>query len=290
MASPTSKKTSWLKDKLTRRTSSDKSTNNNEISEVNVVQYKSTTISSHDSYKEETDEGDWEVLTIDRREDHRMDEGSSGQGANKSSRKVSGGYSKILASPNLGGRSSVSGVSRPSLKHDKKLETNERPSSAGATVQRSTGASKKKMLTVANQQHDKRTPSPNLERSSSQRSSFRRRTNDPKSSSPGPREVSPDPQQPNAFSKVRDTLLIRKGKKKKTKKMAYSVPDMNFTNNNKYQDPFESLPDFGDGDKIDAGTGHEFIITTVPHNHPEYCDYCQQAAWGHYQVLKCSSK
>lgn len=301
MASPTSrsKTTSWLREKFARRINSGGSTEGSTVVEVDSIpieRYSKTR--SHDPFEEEEEEPvDWEVLTLSRPGTTAMDsnQADGGQSANKSSRKISGGQQTRMAgalgSPNLGGRSSVSGVTRSSLKQDKRHLEIERPVSAGAAVQRGTG--KKKLLSVNSTQNIQsgRTPSPNLERNTSQRSSFRRKTSDQKSSSPGPglREASPDPGQGSAFSKVRDTLRIRKGKKKKGTKVAYSVPEFSF--GNKYQDPFETLPDYGESDdKIDEGMGHEFSFVNVPHHHPEYCDYCQQAAWGHHQVLKCTSK
>ena len=293
MASPTSKSksTSWLREKFVKRSGGTEESNLRgtidivDIEFIPIKRYNKNI--SHDQIEE-----DWEVLTLTRPRasmDSNQIDGVLGQGANKTSRKTSGQnrMASVLASPNLGGRSSVAGITRSSLKQERKSDRDiiDRPVSAGAAVQRSTG--KKKILSVNSTQniHSGRTPSPNLERNSL-RSSFRRKTGDQKSSSPGPREVSPD-SQGSAFSKVRDTLRIRKGKTKKSSKVAYSVPEFNF--GNKYQDPFESLPDFDD-DKPDEGTGHEFNFVNVPHHHPEYCDYCQQAAWGHHQVLKCTSK
>ena len=315
MASPTSKKTSWLREKLARKISGNKLEQTNDFSSseqvqglvecVPIDQYKKERF--HDPF-EEGEEDDlqenWEVLTLAKHRpamDSNHPDGVLGQGANKPNRRNSssqGKMSSILSSPILGGRTSSVG-NRSALKQDKKSTGEmERPVSAGAALHRGTG--KKKLLSVDSTTHQSsRTPSPSLglERNSSQRSSLRRKSkensSDVKSSSPGPRDPSPVDDdvmsQGGAFSKVRDTLRIRKGKKKKgsSTKVAYSVPELSLPN--KYQDPFE--PDFSEnGDKMDEGSGHEFSFVSVPHYHPEYCDYCQQAAWGHHQVLKCASK
>lgn len=289
MSSPTSRKTSWLKEKLSRRISG------SAISHPTIVTNNSgekvlTEVNSHhrprssrlvDERGDTTGE-DWEVIPSQQVME-------SDEASHRSGRKSSGGGGGvgrmgILASPVLGGRSSVS--VRPSLKQDKKsLDSADRPMSTGAIVHRSTSV-KKKMLSVT---QNSRTPSPGLERNSSQRSSQRHKSKEShKSSSPGPRDSSPD--HGGAFSKVRDTLRIRKVKKKtsSSKVSGYSVPALELPNS-KYSDPFE--PDFNEpDDKNDSGTGHDFSFVNVPHYQPEYCDYCQQAAWGHHQVLKCTSK
>lgn len=285
MSSPTSTKTSWLREKLSRRTSviNLSVTNSTLLTEVEPVPFE------EDINQDSVDLTDWEVLTLAKSRTTNM-EPDGRQSTSASGRKVSGGQSKfgVLSSPILGSRSS-SVVSRPSIKQDKKFDKDflERPLSAGPVVHRST--SKKKLLTVNNSPSN-RTPSPGLERSSSQRSSQRHKSRDnQKMSSPGPREISPvGNDQGSAFSKVRDTLRIRKIKKKasSSKMAAYSVPVLDLPN--KYQDPFE--PDLSGHDVSDEGTGHEFNFVNVPHYHPEYCDHCQQAAWGHHQVLKCNSK
>ena len=301
MSSPTSKRTSWLKEKLSRRTSGGAICNStivsNNSSEKDKVLTEVNSLKFEDSKTtgRTIDEGNCgrDIRFLVTREvdcvglgRHEMESDDGGQ-TRTTNRKTSGGgvvgRMGVLASPVLSGRSSVSVKS--SVKPDKKfMDSADRPMSTGAITHRSTG--KKKMLSVA---HNSRTPSPGLERNSSQRSSQRHKLKDNyKSSSPGPRDSSPD--QGSAFSKVRDTLRIRKVKKKtsSSKVSGYSVPALDLPSS-KYSDPFE--PDFNEpDDKNENGNGHDFTFVNVPHYQPEYCDYCQQAAWGHHQVLKCSSK
>lgn len=105
--------------------------------------------------------------------------------------------------------------------------------------------------------------------------------------------VSPDM---SNFSKVRDTLRIKGVKKKKGG--AYSVPhappELTFDHQvaSKYDDPFESPPNFMDStEERRPGQDHSFEWVSVPHNKPEYCDHCGETAWGfHRQVMKCSSE
>ena len=72
------------------------------------------------------------------------------------------------------------------------------------------------------------------------------------------------------------------------KRLEYSIPELNMPH--KYQDPFESQPTFTDDEDSGEGMGHEFDYVSVPHNKPQYCDHCDQTAWGHHQVLKCTSE
>lgn len=304
MSSPTSTKTSWLKEKLTRRISgsSDLSVTNSAVIEsVSIEEYTKTRLQSTSEVNTTTEQDpfdeprDWEVLTLVKstRQHSSMDQtdGSVFGGHSSPSGRKTSGQAKALASPILGGRYSVAGVNRSSTRQDKKtsLDT-DRPASAGAVVHRNT-SSKKKLLSVnSTSGSSARSPSPGLERSPSQKNRSREGH---KLSSPGLRDSSPvNGDQAGSFSKVRDTLRIRKVKKKgkPTKAAAYSVPVLDIPN--KYQDPFE--PEFNmhdDKTAEEGGTGHEFsFIINVPHYQPQYCDYCQQVAWGHHQVLKCSSK
>ena len=101
----------------------------------------------------------------------------------------------------------------------------------------------------------------------------------------------------SAFEKVRDTLRISRPKKKKGKKLAYSIvvepvpstPEIHLHDPGKYVDPFETsyTENVEPGKKLD----HDFKPASIPHNKPEYCDHCGAMAWGLYrQVLKCSRK
>ena len=281
MAAPTSttKKTSWLSRKISSSSSTSKIGKLDKEEDVSDVRIS-----------ENTGEESWEVLTIRKTKD-AMDSNHTdghGQGANKANKKST--RPNPPASPILGGRTSAGGI-RSAIKSDKKMD--ERPVSAGA-AHHSPSVSKRRQLAVDSYQNG-RTPSPNSERNSTQRSSFRRKKETSiKSSSPAPRDVSPSrveeelDKQESAFSKVRDTLRIRKGKKKKGK-VQYTVPELNLPNS-KYQDPFEVQPDYSENGMDVDNTGHEFKFVSIPHNKPEYCDHCQQTAWGHHQVLKCSSK
>ncbi len=96
-----------------------------------------------------------------------------------------------------------------------------------------------------------------------------------------------------SFAKVRDTLKIRRAKKRNKVKPAnysalqYSAPEINLQHPSKYQDPFEaSFSESAEG----TGQGHEFKTVSIPHNKPEYCDHCGDNAWGFRQVLKCTSE
>ena len=295
MASPTTSKTSWLKGKLTRRISgqSTKSTGNsfeeNSLDDFEHVllgdsDYPLRKAASHDVLAEH-----WEVLTLAKQKDNNgmnranMDlnhtDGVPVQGGNKSLRKTSNNNSKLV-SPILGGRKSA-------LKQDKKSVSDmDRPASAGANAQKST-TNKKKLLTT--DYNSSRTPSPGMDRNTSQRSSFRRKGVITPVKESSPMDMDLPSSSGGNFSKIRDTLRIRKGKKKSTKVAQYSVPELNFPI--KYQDPFDVSTEFGENtDDTAEDVGHEFVSVDVPHHKPEYCDHCQQAAWGHNQTLKCTSK
>ncbi len=96
-----------------------------------------------------------------------------------------------------------------------------------------------------------------------------------------------------SFAKVRDTLRIRRTKKRKKvggvnyAAHQYSAPEINLHNPSKYQDPFEA--GFTESTE-ETGKGHEFKTVSIPHNKPEYCDHCGDNAWGYRQVLRCTSK
>ena len=101
----------------------------------------------------------------------------------------------------------------------------------------------------------------------------------------------------SAFEKVRDTLRISRPKKKKGKKLAYSIvvdpvhstPEINLHNPGKYEDPFETS--YAENGDLEKKLDHDFKPAAIPHNKPEYCDHCGDMAWGLYrQVLKCSRK
>ena len=296
MASPTSKKTSWLKEKLTRRISGNQSKSSfdqqsfeeDSLGKFEIVQLGEDPLSIVDPFTEQDYRGSWEILTLEKQKksvimNSNQSDGVSGQGANKTNKKTSGGGSKVLMSPILGGRVSTGGI-RSALKQDKKPSPEmERPVSAGAALHKSTGNKKKYLST--DQHTNSRTPSPNFEKGSPHRSSFKRKVGANRENSP----IEDDQvNQAGNFSKVRDTLRIRKGKKKSTKVAQYSVPELNLPN--KYHDPFEASTDFGETNDTSNGLGHEFSVVNIPHNKPEYCDHCQQAAWGHHGVLKCISE
>ena len=290
MASPTANKTSWFREKLSRRLSG-KSEPHSSYEENGLFHFEPVSLGEDPLSKAGLDtEEEWEILTLEKQKNNNrpaMDsnhpDGVFGQGGNKAVRKSSG-KSSLLMSPILGGRGGI----KSALKQDKKsVGEMDRPSSAGANQQRSTG-NKKKLLSTDNQLGNSRTPSPGLERNSSQRSSFKRKgvvTPIRESTSP---TRDPDVGGGN-FSKIRDTLRIKKGKKKGNKVAQYSVPELNLPNS-KYQDPFDISADFSENPDSSEGAGHEFAMVDIPHNKPEYCDHCQQAAWGHNQTLKCTSK
>ena len=284
MASPPINKTSWLKEKLTRRISGQsKSSQSSSFEENGLEDFEPFPVETKPS--QELEEG-WEVLTLPKHNgnnalnrppmDSNHTDGVSLQGGNKSVRKTS---NNKLMSPILGVRGGI----KSALKQDRREM--DRPASTGANVHRSTN-SKKKLLSTDGY-YNSRTPSPGMERNSSQRSSFKRK-GVTKDSSPVDLDHSGGSAGGN-FSKIRDTLRIRKGKKKSTKVAQYSVPELNFPL--KYQDPFDVSTDFGENaDSGTDGVGHEFVSVDIPHHKPEYCDHCQQAAWGHGQTLKCTSE
>ncbi len=288
MASPPINKTSWLREKLTRRTSgqSKQVVVEQDEEDFEFVGENIVTKATHDL------EGGWEVLTLAKQKnmnrttlDANHTDGVLLQGGNKSGRKISG--NNKLMSPILGGRS---GGIRSALKHDKKSigdMADTRPASAGANIHRST-SNKKKLLTADGYPQNSRTPSPGMERNTSTRSSFKRKgvVTPVKESSPS--DIDHSPSIGGNFSKIRDTLRIRKGKKKSTKVAQYSVPELNFPM--KYEDPFDVYADFGETPDISGSSGHNFVSVDVPHHKPEYCDHCQQATMGHNQTLKCTSK
>ncbi len=99
----------------------------------------------------------------------------------------------------------------------------------------------------------------------------------------------------SAFEKVRDTLRISRPKKKKGKKLAYSIvvdpvastPEINLHSQDKYVDPFETS--YAENGETEKKIDHDFKPVSIPHNKPEYCDHCGDMAWGLYrQVLKCA--
>lgn len=275
MASPTASKTSW-RSKITRRINlqqKDALSPGSEEDTVSLDEFETISLDEVHNNKGGIGE-DWEILTMDSNH-------TDGGGGTKSSyRKISGNNIK-LSSPILG-----RGPLKSAMKQDKK--DMERPSSAGANSQRSTNSSnnRRKLLTTPDSYlGSNRTPSPNVER----KSSFKRSKG---IVTPGGKESSPSGELDSInsggsnFSKLRDTLKIRKGKKKSTKVAQYSVPELNFPL--KYEDPFDISPDFSENST--ETTGHEFILIDVPHHKPEYCDHCQSASWGHNQTLKCTSK
>lgn len=292
MASPTANKTSW-KNKIARRISGH-SKNINGLSSspgssfednLSLDEFEAITLDEVFNKSEGIGE-DWEVLTLAKQQknnrhrhmDSNHTDGVPVQGGNnKSYRKVSGNNAKLV-SPILS-----RGGLKSALKQDKK-DMDIRPASAGANSQRSTSNNRRKLLTTPDSYlGSNRTPSPNVER----KSSFKRNKgigSSGKESSPN--ELDSINSSGSNFSKLRDTLKIRKGKKKSTKVAQYSVPELNFPM--KYEDPFEVNADFSDNST--EVTGHEFIVVDVPHHKPEYCDHCQGAAWGHNQTLKCTSK
>ncbi len=287
MASPTTtNKTSWLKDKLTRRVSGQSSKSNSSFEDNSLDDFEHVLPGK---YPLGSIADDWEVLTLAKQKNNDMNrttmesnhtDGVAVQGGNKYFRKTSNN-SKIV-SPILG-----RGGIKSALKQQEKKPEMDRPASAGANAQKST-TNKKKLLTA--DYNNSRTPSPGMDRTNSQRSSFRRKgvITPVKESSP----IDMDHYSGNTgsnFSKIRDTLRIRKGKKKSTKVAQYSVPELNFPY--KYEDPFDVSTEFSDShDSAEAGASHEFIQIDVPHHKPEYCDHCQQSSWGHNQTLKCTSE
>ena len=287
MASPPINKTSWLREKLTRRISGQSKQVVVEQDEEDFEFVGETIVTKA---TQDLEEG-WEVLTLAKQKnmnrstlDGNHTDGVLLQGGNKSGRKISG--NNKLMSPILGGRSGI----KSALKHDKKsigdmAET--RPASAGANVHRST-SNRKKLLTTDGYPQNSRTPSPGMERNTSTRSSFKRKGVVTPVKESSPCDMDHSPSSGGNFSKIRDTLRIRKGKKKSTKVAQYTVPELNFPM--KYEDPFDVYADFGETSDISEGSGHDFVSVDVPHHKPEYCDHCQQAAMGHNQTLKCTSK
>ena len=317
MASPPVKKTSWLKEKLSKKSSlgsiSHSATNDVQPFDISAAsrhfkaQHPSPDL--QDPFENGGDD-DWTVLTLEKKKgpsssdrgamDSNHTDGVSLQGANKS-RKSSSGVrmsSPVMGKRIAGGTPAAGNAIKSALKPEKKDGTSDRSSSAGSgggsgatVVRRHSGRRKLLAVDQADQRNGSRSVSPNA----LDKSHGSRRKN--KAVSPGPSSPMDDSSstggyQESAFAKVRDTLRIQKVKKKKkgsTKQvMQYSVPD--FAPSSKYQDPFEAQPSFAEnGDEPDA-TGHEFSYINIPHNHPEYCDHCGQNAWGHHQVLKCTSE
>ena len=251
------------------------------------------------------EEEDWEILTLGDRKgsasgkdkqaamDSNQTDGLFGQGVNKMIRRTSGGNK---GSSPQSGRSSA-GL-KSALKPDShRKEDRERDHSPSPASVRRTPSGRRKLVGVvaspdSAQMSGTRSVSPGLDK----KTTTKKKKEPAKSASPLP-PASPGPQDKedgmtsqSSFSKVRDTLRIRKGKKKKqiNKVAQYSIPELNMPN--KYQDPFESQPTFTDDEDSGEGMGHEFDYVSVPHNKPQYCDHCGQTAWGHHQVLKCTSK
>lgn len=320
MASPPVKKTSWLREKLSKKSSL------GAFSHIATDDIQPFDISSSSRYTnaqrpspdildpfENGGDEEWTVLTIEKKKgspsggrhaimDSNHTDSLSLQGANKS-RKTSGGVR--MSSPVMG-RRSVSGPDRgikSALKQDKKDAAPDRSLSAGSSSVGGSGAAvvarhsgRRKLLAV--EQTDQRNGARSVSPNATDKNAVLRRKH--KAISPGPPSSSPlddvmlsaGGYQESAFSKVRDTLRIQKGKKKKKSGMKhiihYSVPE--FSGPSKYQDPFEAQPNFAEnGDEPDV-TGHEFAYISIPHNRPEYCDHCGQNAWGHHQVLQCTSE
>ena len=102
----------------------------------------------------------------------------------------------------------------------------------------------------------------------------------------------------SAFEQVKDTLQIRRPKKKKKGKLSYSIvvdpaplsPEIHLDNSEgKYHDPFETS--YTENGELEQKVEHDFKPASIPHNKPEYCDQCGDTAWGLYrQVLKCTSE
>ena len=253
------------------------------------------------------EEEDWEILTLGDRKgsasskdkqaamDSNQTDGFFGQGVNKMIRRTSAG---TKGSPQSG-RTSASGL-KSALKPDThRKDDRERDHSPSPASVRRTPSGRRKLIGVvaspdSAQMSGTRSVSPSLGYGE-KKTTTKKKKESVKSASPLP-PTSPGPQDKedmtsqSSFSKVRDTLRIRKGKKKKqiNKVAQYSIPELNMPH--KYQDPFESQPTFTDDEDSGEGMGHEFDYVSVPHNKPQYCDHCGQTAWGHHQVLKCTSE
>lgn len=244
---------------------------------------------------------DWEILTLADRKGGKnkptameQTDGLFGQGANKVIRRTSASKGSPQGSRSPGGLKSALKQDRREP-HDRDRDHSPSPSSIKRTP-----SGRRRLIGVAQttdqiQMSGTRSVSP--VGGASDKKTTKKKKESLKTSSPLP-PAAPATQdkedgmmgQNSSFSKVRDTLRIRKGKKKKqiNKVMQYSIPELNMPQ--KYQDPFESQPSFTDDEENGEGMGHEFDYVSVPHNKPQYCDHCGQTAWGHHQVLKCTSE
>ena len=320
MASPPVKKTSWLREKLSKKSSLGST---GHTATTDVQPFDLTAATRHIKTQrpspdlkdpfENGEDDDWAVLTIEKKKgppstdrsamDLNHTDGMFLQGAIKN-RKSSGGLR--MSSPVMGRRSAgatpgTGGAIKSALKPDKKEVAPDRSPSTGSggtgatVVRRHSGRRKLLVVDQVDQRNGSRSVSPNTTEKSSSGSRRKNKAVSPgPSSSPMDESPSAGGYQESAFAKVRDTLRIQKAKKKKKKPstkqvMQYSVPDFG-PSSSKYQDPFEAQPNFTENGEEPDATGHEFTYVNIPHNRPEYCDHCGQNAWGHHQVLKCTSE
>ena len=318
MATHSSKHTSsWLK-KFIGVGAKGSESSDEATEEFEVVTLATVKEDSHKGRKKNREiEEDWEILTLRDRKgssseknksaamDLNQTDGFFGQGANKMMRRNTGGSSSSLKGSPQAGKSST-GALKSALKQDRRETPEfERDLSPSPSSLKRTPSGRRRFLGtgVTDQaQGANRPASPSGSRvgeggAATDKKGSRKKKDSTKTSSPLP-PVSPALQdkeegmitQNSAFAKVRDTLRIRKGKKKKqiNKVAQYSIPELHMPQ--KYSDPFEAHPTFSDDEETAESMGHEFEYVSIPHNKPQYCDHCGQTAWGHHQVFKCSSE